>query len=56
MLYIYVSYTTRPFLNNIAIKGLKTRYNDAKIKPSLRRFVVKHLINLDNVLANIERA
>ena len=40
---MYISYIYRPFLDNIRIKGPKTRYNNEEIEPSLRRFVIKHI-------------
>ena len=32
-----------PFLDNISIKGLKTRYNNKEVEPSIRRFVLEYL-------------
>ena len=45
-----------PFLNGIRVKGLYTQYNDVIILPSIRRFVYKHIINLDKALNRIKRA
>ncbi|KAF2206154.1 hypothetical protein CERZMDRAFT_54007, partial [Cercospora zeae-maydis SCOH1-5] len=45
-----------PFLDDIAICGLKTKYSNKKVKPRLRRFIVEYIKNLDKVLTNLERA
>ena len=44
-----------PFLDDIGVKGPKTRYNNKEVEPRLRRFVLEHLRNLDRVLYNLER-
>ncbi|KAF2210166.1 hypothetical protein CERZMDRAFT_45875, partial [Cercospora zeae-maydis SCOH1-5] len=45
-----------PFLNNIAIRRLKTKYSNKEVKPRLRRFIVEYIKNLDEVLTNLKRA
>jgi len=45
-----------PFLNDVAVKGPTSTYNNEEIEPSLRRYVVKHIQNLDKVLCNLKRA
>ena len=45
-----------PYLDNICIKGLKTMYNNKEIKPSIRKFIAKHLLNINKVLADIKQA
>jgi len=45
-----------PFLNDVAVKGPTSTYNNEEIEPSLRRYVVKHIQNLDKVLYNLKRA
>ena len=45
-----------PFLDNISVKGPKTRYNNKEVEPKLRRFVLEYLRNLDGVLYDLERA
>jgi hypothetical protein len=54
----YVPHRAMPFLDNIGVKGPKSRYNDKKVPdlPKVRRFVIKHIQNLDTVLADLERA
>ncbi|KAF2206115.1 hypothetical protein CERZMDRAFT_54673, partial [Cercospora zeae-maydis SCOH1-5] len=44
-----------PFLDNIAICGLKTKYSNKEVKPRLCRFIVEYIKNLDKVLTNLER-
>lgn len=46
----------RLFLDDIAVKGLLTTYNEEEVLPGVRRFVLEHLINIDKVLVNIELA
>ncbi|EME45979.1 hypothetical protein DOTSEDRAFT_127033, partial [Dothistroma septosporum NZE10] len=43
-----------PFLNNIIIKGPRSRYNNKKVKPSLRRYIIEYIIAIDTVLTNLE--
>ena len=50
-----IPYAAKPFLDNIAICGLKTKYSNKEVKPRLRRFIVEYIKNLDKVLANLER-
>jgi hypothetical protein len=55
----HISYNARPFLDNVSIKGPKTRYNNEVIynrEGDMRKFVVKHIATLDKVLCDIERA
>ena len=48
----------RPFVDDIGVKGPKERYNNDEVPglPGIRRFVMEHLQNLDQVLADLERA
>jgi hypothetical protein len=45
------------FLDNIGIKGLKSRYNNKEVPKLLgvRRFILKYIQNLDAVLADLEK-
>jgi hypothetical protein len=55
----HISYDARPFLDDVSIKGPKTRYNNEVIhnrEGDIRRFVVKHIVTLDKVLCDMERA
>jgi hypothetical protein len=47
-----------PFLDNIGVKGLKSRYNDEEVSDlsDVRRFVLKYIQNLNVVLINLKRA
>ena len=54
----YISHAVRPFLDNVGIKGPKTRYNNEVIYDivgDIRRFVVEHIATLDRVLCDMER-
>ena len=46
----------RPFLDNIRVKGPRTRYNNAEAAPGIRRYVLEHIQNLDKVLVAVELA
>jgi hypothetical protein len=55
----HISHDARPFLDDVGIKGLKTRYNNEVINDQqgdMRKFVVEHIATLDRVLCNMERA
>ena len=47
-------YICRSFLNNIKIKKLKIKYDDEKIFFDIRRFVLKHIKNLNTIFFNFE--
>ena len=46
------------FLDNVGVKGPNSRYGQEEVEelPGVRRFVMEHLQNLNNVLADMERA
>lgn len=46
----------QPFLDDIAVKGPTTTYQDEEAAPGIRRYILEHLVNLDKVLLNIELA
>ena len=46
----------RPFLDDIGVKGPRTRYNEKEAVPGVRRFVLEHISWLDSVLVDLERA
>ena len=46
----------KPFLDDIAVKGPKDNYNNEEVETGIRRFVLEHIMWLDAVLADIERA
>ncbi|KAK1916453.1 hypothetical protein P3342_004272 [Pyrenophora teres f. teres] len=45
-----------PYLDDVCVKGPKTTYDEEEIEPGIRRYVAEHLSNMDQVLADIERA
>ena len=45
-----------PFIDNIKVKGLYTNYNKELKLLRIRRFVFKHLQNLNKALKQIKRA
>ena len=46
----------KPFLDDIGVKGPKTDYGGEEVAPGIRKYVLEHLMWLDGVLADIERA
>jgi hypothetical protein len=42
-------------MDNINIKGFKTTYNNEKIISGFWRYILKHIIWINRVLANLER-
>ena len=58
ILYDLIPNVARVYLDDIGVKGPKKNYENEEIPelPGVRRFVVEHLMNLDKVLLDIERA
>lgn len=54
----HIPHIALPFLDDIGVKGPRSRYNDEEVPemPGVRRFVLEHVQNLDKVLADLERA
>ncbi|RYP39740.1 hypothetical protein DL768_010696 [Monosporascus sp. mg162] len=46
----------RPFVDDVTVKGPKTKYNEEEIFPGIRRFVYKHIVNINKTLLNCELA
>lgn len=46
----------KPFMDDIPVKGPRTRYNDEFARPGIRKFVLEHLQNLDKTLYLLELA
>lgn len=44
------------FLDNIVVKGRKTKYNEEKVTLEIWRSVLKHMENLNMVLLDLEKA
>jgi hypothetical protein len=56
ILYRVFGIIARPFLDDIAVKGPRTRYDDEFARPGIRRYVLEHLQNLDKTLYLLELA
>ncbi|KAF7575775.1 Asp-protease-2 domain containing protein [Pyrenophora tritici-repentis] len=52
----HIPHRCMPYLDDVCVKGPKTTYNEEEIEPGIRRYVAEHLSNIDQVLADIERA
>lgn len=48
--------TANCFLDDIGIKGPRSTYEDAEAMPGIRRYVLEHLVNIDQTLLNLELA
>jgi hypothetical protein len=46
----------RTFVDDVPVKGPTSTYNNEEIVPGIRRFVQEHIVNLDLILSDIERA
>jgi RNase H-like domain found in reverse transcriptase/Integrase zinc binding domain/Reverse transcriptase (RNA-dependent DNA polymerase) len=46
----------RPFIDDIGVKGPKTKYDGEEVVPGIRRYALEHIQNLDIVLSDLERA
>lgn len=44
------------FLDNVEVKKPKTKYNNKKVAPKIRCYILEHIQNLDKVVADLERA
>ncbi len=40
------------FLDDLGVKGSKTKYNNEEVAPGIRRYVFEHIQNLDKVMAD----
>ena len=51
-------HVTLLYVNDISIKGLKTRYKNEEISElsEIQRFIMKHLQNIDYILMNLKCA
>jgi hypothetical protein len=43
-------------MDDINVKNPKTIYNNEKVIPGIRRYILKYIIRMDGILANLERA
>jgi hypothetical protein len=46
----------RPFLDDIEVKGPKTKYDNEEVALGIRRYILEHIKSLDAVLVDLERA
>ncbi len=44
------------FLDDLGVKGRKTRYNNKEVALGIRRYILEHIQNLDAVFVNLEGA
>ena len=44
------------FLDDVGVKGRKSKYNNEEVAPGIIRYVLEQIQNLDKVLADLERA
>jgi len=52
----YIPHVYLLFINDISIKGSKTIYNNEKVVSEIRKYILKHIIWMDRMLTNLERA
>jgi hypothetical protein len=45
-----------PFMDNIGVKGPRIIYNNEETAPGIRKYMLEHIMWLDSVLADLERA
>ena len=51
-----IPHNAEPFVDDVGVKGPKTKYDNEMVAPGIRRFIKEHLQALDEVLADYERA
>ena len=44
------------YIDDIGIEGPRTDYDNDKVEPGIRRFILEHIVNCDKVLLELERA
>lgn len=54
ILFDLIPIVCRPFLDDMAVRGAKSTYDNEETLPGVRRHVLEHLQNLDKVLVNVE--
>ncbi|CAL3966159.1 unnamed protein product [Diplocarpon coronariae] len=45
-----------PYIDDVGVKGSRSFYNHKEVLPGIRRFIMEHIQNLDQVLVRFERA
>lgn len=53
---LYLPNQAKLFLDIMAVKKLKTIYNNKKIASDIRQYILKYIQNLNKILANLEQA
>ena len=43
----HISHRCSPYLDDVVVKGPKTYYNNKEVELGIRRFVAKHLLNIN---------
>ena len=51
-----IPHNAEPIVDDVGVKGPKTKYNNELVAPGIRRYIKEHLQPLDEVLADFERA
>jgi hypothetical protein len=52
----YIPHVYLPFIDNINIKRPKITYNNEKVVPRIRKYILEYIIWMDGVLTDLERA
>jgi hypothetical protein len=52
----YIPHVYLPFMDNISVKRSKTIYNNEKIIPEIRKYILKHIIWINKILADLKKA
>ena len=50
----HISHNTVVYLNDVGVKDSKIKYNNKEVSSKIRKYVLKHLQSLNQVLASIE--
>ena len=56
VLHDWIPDDAQPFLDNIRVKGPRTKYGGEEVAPGVCRFVLEHIQAIDRTLADLERA
>jgi len=53
VLWRHIPHCARPFVDDVAFRGPKTRYNDEELRPGVRRFVAEHAESFREIMRDI---
>jgi hypothetical protein len=53
VLWRHIPHCARPFVDDVAFRGPKMRYNDEELKPGVRRFVAEHAESFRKIMRDI---